>query len=71
VIIDAGEDVGEPGLRIDAVELGGLCRTASYAEDLGKAAAPDQEPPTLHAPPYTLRFCGDLQINRMSINGRL
>ena len=29
---DAGEDVGEPGLRIDVVESRGLCRAANYAE---------------------------------------
>jgi hypothetical protein len=26
MIVEAGQDVGEPGLRIDVVELGGLCR---------------------------------------------
>ena len=29
---DAGEDVGEPGLRIDVIHLGGLCRSPNYAE---------------------------------------
>ena len=29
---DAAEHVGEPGLRIDVVELGGLCRPPNYAE---------------------------------------
>jgi hypothetical protein len=29
---DAGQDVGEPGLGIDVVELGGLCRAPNYAE---------------------------------------
>ena len=29
---DALEDVGEPGLRIDIVELGCLCRLPNYAE---------------------------------------
>jgi hypothetical protein len=32
MIGQAGEDVGKPGLRIDAVELRGLCRAADYAE---------------------------------------
>jgi hypothetical protein len=32
VLGDAGEDVGKPGLRIDLVHLGGLCRTPNYAE---------------------------------------
>ncbi len=27
-----GEDVGEPGARIDVVELAGLCRAPNYAE---------------------------------------
>ena len=35
LIDDAGEDVGEPGLRIDVVELGGLCRPQNYAERIG------------------------------------
>ena len=29
---DAGQDVGEPGLRIDVVHLGGLCCPPNYAE---------------------------------------
>jgi hypothetical protein len=29
---DALEHVGQPGLRIDAVHLGGLCRAPNYAE---------------------------------------
>ncbi len=29
---DPGQHVGEPGLRIDAVHLGGLCRGPNYAE---------------------------------------
>ena len=29
---EALEGVGEPGERIDGAELGGLCRTANYAE---------------------------------------
>ena len=29
---DAGEHVGQPGLRIDVVQLGGLCRPPNYAE---------------------------------------
>jgi hypothetical protein len=32
VIIDPAELVGEPGLRIIAVQLGGLCRPPDYAE---------------------------------------
>jgi hypothetical protein len=27
-----GEDVGEPGARIDVIELAGLCRAPNYAE---------------------------------------
>jgi hypothetical protein len=29
---DAGEDVAQPGLRVDAIHLGGLCRPPNYAE---------------------------------------
>ena len=29
---DAGQDVGKPGVRIDVVHLGGLCRAPNYAE---------------------------------------
>jgi len=32
MIGDAGKNVGEPGVGIDAVDLGGLCRMANYAE---------------------------------------
>jgi hypothetical protein len=32
VVVDAREHVGDPGLRIDVVELGGLCRPPNYAE---------------------------------------
>jgi len=32
VIREAGQHVGEPSLRIDVVELGGLCRPPNYAE---------------------------------------
>ena len=32
VVSDAVEDIGQIGLRIDAVHLGGLCRTPDYAE---------------------------------------
>jgi hypothetical protein len=32
MIGQSGEHVGEPGARIDVVELGGLCRLANYAE---------------------------------------
>ncbi len=35
---DAGDDVGEVGVRVDAVEFRGLCRTANYAERHGQAA---------------------------------
>jgi len=35
VIVDARQHVGEPGLWIDAVELGGLCRPPNYAERVG------------------------------------
>jgi hypothetical protein len=36
---DAGEDVGEPSLRINVVELGGLCRLPNYAERVWEEAA--------------------------------
>ena len=39
MIGDPGQHVSEPGLRIDAVELGRLCRPPNYAERLWKAAA--------------------------------
>ena len=39
VVGDAGEHVGQPGLRIHAVELGGLCRVQNYAEWLGRQPA--------------------------------
>jgi hypothetical protein len=29
---DADEDIGQPGLRIDTVHLGRLCRLPNYAE---------------------------------------
>jgi hypothetical protein len=32
VILQSRQDVGEPGLRVDVVELGGLCRHPNYAE---------------------------------------
>jgi hypothetical protein len=32
LISNAGENVGKPSLRIDVVELGGLCRAPNYAE---------------------------------------
>ena len=32
VIVDTCEHIGEPGLRINVVELGRLCRMANYAE---------------------------------------
>jgi len=32
VIGNAAQHVGEPGLRIDIVELGGLCRIPNYAD---------------------------------------
>jgi hypothetical protein len=32
MVIDAAEDVGEPCLGIDVVELRGLCRLPNYAE---------------------------------------
>jgi hypothetical protein len=33
---DAGEDIGQPSLRIDAVHLGCLCRPSDYAERFWK-----------------------------------
>jgi hypothetical protein len=35
VIVDPREHVGEPGLGIDVVELGRLCRPPNYAEQTG------------------------------------
>ena len=32
MIADAPEDVSQPGLGFEAVELGGLCRPPDYAE---------------------------------------
>jgi hypothetical protein len=32
VIGDAAQDIGEPSLRVDVVELGRLCRSPNYAE---------------------------------------
>jgi hypothetical protein len=32
MILQARQQVGEPGLRIDVIELGGLCRLPNYAE---------------------------------------
>jgi hypothetical protein len=32
MIIDAGEHIRKPGLRIDVVELSRLCRPPNYAE---------------------------------------
>jgi hypothetical protein len=34
VIGDSGEDIGEPSLRIEIIELCGLCRPPNYAEPL-------------------------------------
>ena len=36
VIRQASQHVGEPGLRVDVVELGGLCRPPNYAERFWK-----------------------------------
>ena len=35
MIGDPGQHLSEPGLRIDAVELGRLCRPPNYAERSG------------------------------------
>jgi hypothetical protein len=32
MVLQAGEDIGEPGVRIDVVDPGGLCRLPNYAE---------------------------------------
>jgi hypothetical protein len=45
VIVDAGEHVSEPGLGINAVELGRLCRTANYAERRRQAGSPSRQWP--------------------------
>src|SRR5260370_13880244 len=37
MILQAREDVGEPGVRVDVVELGGLCRLPNYAAWFGKS----------------------------------
>jgi hypothetical protein len=31
-VVDPGQHIGEPRLRIDIVHLGGLCRTPNYTE---------------------------------------
>jgi hypothetical protein len=36
VIGNPGEHIGDPGLRIDAVQLGRLCRHPNYAERFWK-----------------------------------
>jgi hypothetical protein len=36
VIGDPGQHIGEPSLRIDVIELGGLCRPPNYAEQFWK-----------------------------------
>jgi hypothetical protein len=36
MIWEPGEHVGEPGARINIVELGGLCRPPNYAERFWK-----------------------------------
>jgi hypothetical protein len=38
MILQTGEDVSEPSLRIDVVGLGSLCRTPNYAERAGSNA---------------------------------
>jgi hypothetical protein len=52
VIGDAGEDVGEPGLRVDAVELGGADQRVHHG---GTLAAPvgAAEQPALPAQGYS------------------
>jgi len=35
MILQSCQDVGEPGLRVEVVELGGLCRLPNYAERAG------------------------------------
>jgi hypothetical protein len=35
MILQAREDIGEPGLRVNVVEFGGLCRSPNYAERIG------------------------------------
>jgi hypothetical protein len=35
MILQTREDVSEPSLRIDIVELGSLCRSSNYAERAG------------------------------------
>jgi len=34
MIVDPPQHIGEPSLRVDVVELGGLCRPPNYAERL-------------------------------------
>ena len=36
MILQSCEDIGEPGLRVDVVELCGLCRLPNYAERFWK-----------------------------------
>jgi hypothetical protein len=32
MIRQPSQDIGEPSLRVDVVEFGGLCRSSNYAE---------------------------------------
>jgi hypothetical protein len=44
VIVDAGEHVGEPGLRIDAVEVGGLDQRVHHGGALAAAVGACEQP---------------------------
>ena len=42
VVVDACKHAGEPGLWIDVVELGGLCRARNYAESFFPDSSADR-----------------------------
>ena len=46
---NSGKCVRQPGLRVDAVEFGCLCRTLNYAEWLGRCPITLLELQALHA----------------------
>jgi hypothetical protein len=54
MILQARQHVGQPGLRIDVVELGGLCRPPNYAERLlvQPAVCTDLRPVERMSPPF-------------------
>jgi hypothetical protein len=45
VIVDPTQHVGKPSMRINVIELAGLCRKANYAERRRKAGSPSRQRP--------------------------